>query len=122
MTYIDTALDIELDTAFKAVTGMGGIVEIFIVTSEAEPSLCVACARSLFKVAEGGAGIVLDMIRVRARRGEGGAKIDGFRGEDGHRGGVLGGCDLEDERECDLDETHELGVLDGDGSYGRGIT
>ena len=35
---------------------------------------------------------------------------------------MLGGCDLNDERDRDLDETHQLGILDGGGSDGWSIT
>ena len=65
-TYVNTALDVELETAFEAVAGVQRIVEIFVVTTEAEPGLGVPCSRGLFKVAEGDAGVVLDVIRVRA--------------------------------------------------------
>ena len=33
----------------------------------------------------------------------------------------MGRCDLNNERDRDLDETHQLGVLDGSGSDGWGI-
>ena len=100
---------------------MQRIVEIFVVTTEVEPGLGVPRSRGLFKVAEGDAGVVLDVIRVRARRRKCGAKIDHLRSKDGDWGGVLGRGDLNDERDRDLDETQQLGILYGGGSDGRGI-
>lgn len=122
MTYVNTALDVELDTAFKAVAGMRRIVEIFIITAEAEPRLGVASPRGLFKVAKGEARVVRDVIRVRAGSGKCSPKIDRLRCKDGDWGGVLGGRDLNDKGDCDLGETQELGVLDGGGADRRGLT
>lgn len=120
-THVNTTLDVELDTAFKAVTGVRRIVEIFIVTAETEPSLRVPSSRGLFKVAEGDAGVLLHVIGVCARRTESGPKIDRFRSKDGDRIWMLCGGDLKDERKSDLDETQQLWVLDCGGSDGRGI-
>ena len=65
-TYVNTALDVELETEFEAVAGVQRIVEIFVIMAKAEPGLGVPCSRGLFKVAEGDAGVVLDVIRLRA--------------------------------------------------------
>ena len=65
-TYVNTALDVELETTFEAIAGVQRIIEIFVVTAEAEPGLGVPCSRGLFKVTEGDAGAVLDVIRIHA--------------------------------------------------------
>jgi hypothetical protein len=65
-TYVNTALDVELETAFKAVAGVQRIVEVFVITAEAEPRLGVPCSGRLFEIAKGDAGVVWDVIRVRA--------------------------------------------------------
>lgn len=84
---------------------MGYIVEVFVITTKPEPSLRVACPRSLFKVAEGNTRVVWDMIGVCTRRGERGTKIDRLRSKDGDWIGVLRRCDLNDQRDRDLHET-----------------
>lgn len=122
MTYVNTAFDVELDTTFKAVTGMRRIVEIFIITAEAEPRLGVPCPRGLFKVAKGEARVVRDVIRVRAGSGKRSPKIDRFCCKDGDWVGVLGGRDLNDQGDCDVDKTQELGVLNSGGADRRGVT
>lgn len=120
-TYVDTTLDVELDAAFKAIAGMRHIVKVFIITAETEPGLSVPRPGSLFEIAKGDTGVVWDVFRVRPRSGQRSPQVDRFRGKDGDWGGVLGRGDLDDKRDGDLDETGELGVLDGDGTDGRGI-
>ena len=90
---------------------MRGIVENFVTTAKPGP-----CTRGLFKVAEGDAGVVLDVIQVCARRKKRGAKIDRLRNKNGDWGGVSGGHDSDDERDRDLDEAQQSGVLYGGGS------
>ena len=87
---------------FRAVADMHRIVEILFITSKAERSLGVPCSRGLFKVAEGDAWMVLDVIRVRACHRKRGAKIHCLRSKDGDWDRVLGGRDL--------DETQQLGT------------
>jgi hypothetical protein len=52
-----------------------------------------------------GAGVVSGVIWVRARGRKRGAKIDRLRSKDEDWDGALGGCDLNDERDHDSDET-----------------
>lgn len=104
-THVNTALNVELETAFKAVPGVRCIVEVFVVATKSEPSLCVPCPRSLFKVAEGDTWVMWDMIRVCPRGSKRGAKIDRFRSKDGDWIWVLRRSDLKDERDRDLYET-----------------
>ena len=52
----------------QAAEGIRRIVEIFVIIAKAEQALRVPCSRGLFEVAEGAAGVVLDVIRVRTRQ------------------------------------------------------
>ena len=63
---------------------------MFVITARAEPTLRVPCSRGPFKAAEGGAGVVLDVIRVRARGSKRGAKINRLRSKDGDLGWGVG--------------------------------
>ena len=47
---------------------------------------------------------MLDVIRVRARGSKRGAKINRLRSKDGDLGWGVGHCDLNDERDHDLNE------------------
>ena len=87
----------------RVVTGKRCIVEIFVITAKAEPSLGVPCSHGLFKVAEGDARAGRDPGTRLTQKGD--AKIDCLRTKDGHWGGVLGGRDL--------DETQQMGILYG---------
>ena len=60
------ALDVSFGTGFQAVACMRRNVEMemFVITAKAESSLGAPCSAGLFKVARGGAGVVLGMIWV----------------------------------------------------------
>lgn len=120
-THVNTTLNVELYTAFKAIASMHCIVEIFVVAAKAEPSLRVPCPCGLFKVAEGGTGIVWNVIRVCPRRSERGAMVNRLRSKDGDWIRVLCGRELKDQRDRDLYETQELRILYDDGSNRGGI-
>ena len=75
----------------------------------------------MFKIVQGNTWAVLDTIRVHARHSKRSAMIDRLRSEDGNWGGVLGGRDPNHERDRDMDETQQLGMVYGGGSDRWGI-
>ena len=96
-TYVNTALDVRLDPAFTQ-SSWGHALNQRNFRNHRQGGTNLTCSRGLFKVVEGAAGVVLDVIRVRARGSKRGAKMDRLHG-------ALGGCDLNDERDHDLNET-----------------
>jgi len=88
------------------------VVEGLVVPSEAEPGVSETSAGGGFKVAECGAGIVLDMIWIGTAGSKSSAEVDGLCRDDT---GLSGG-ELEDGGDRCLDEVCEEGVGDDGGT------
>lgn len=77
-TYVTTRFYTQLDTAFKAILGVRKVIEVLIVSAETEPCCGVASTSCGFKVAEGSAGVMSDVIGIGTAGSEGSTKKSGF--------------------------------------------
>jgi hypothetical protein len=79
-TDINATLYAQLGTSLKTVLGMGGIVEVLIIASQAEPGSGITCTCSSLKIAECLARIVWNAIWVSTARFEGSTEVECFSG------------------------------------------
>ena len=77
-TYVKAALDAMLHAALETILRVLDVAEVFVLPSELEPRSMVARLRSTLKVAERGAGIMWNELRVYTGRRAHRAHMDYF--------------------------------------------
>ena len=110
-TYVKAALDAMLHAALETILGVLDVAEVFVLPSELEPRSMVARLRSTLKVAERGAGVMWYELRVYTGRRAHRAHMDCFGDMRRYRTWGRRG-DADDERERNVDEFLQLGIVD----------
>ena len=100
-----------LHAALETILRVLDVAEVFVLPSELEPRGMVARLRSTLKVAERGAGVMWYELRVYTGRRAHRAHMDCFGDMRRYRTWGRRG-DADDERERNVDEFLQLGIVD----------